>query len=124
MVNLNDVQVGDILTFKGRVVSVTHSDGWRNGRIKAEGLGFVYFNSDGEAMYNVEVVGHKPKAFDEPTGLGAVVRIVERTTGNERIAVKTSENLWVLNMPSYPLRWGTLIKNYRVVEVVNEGVEL
>lgn len=126
MVNLNDVAVGDTLTFKGRVMDVARPTGWINGWVKLPGANYIYFDIDGQATDGIEAVDHEPRDFDEPTGAGAVVRVAERTTQVERTVVRVSEDSWMFcTLPNGVIwPWDTIVQRYRVVEVISEGVEL
>lgn len=127
MVNINDVKKGDLLTLRGEVTTVKYPDEWGSAHVDLDNIIRVHFDSDGDIAGDIEIIGHDPKAIDEPTGLGAVVKVKGDSTGLEKYIVRVSatDSLWAFTLyPGEPHNWSSIVATHDMVEVVSTGVDL
>lgn len=118
MVNLDSVKTGDTLVVEVPVYV------YASGSIEFEYTD-VRYGYD-EPFGNIKVLEHKPKPIKEPTGLGAVVKVKEGSTGLEKqiVRVSATDSLWMLtSYPGDPLDWDSIVEIHDVVEVVSTGVD-
>lgn len=120
MVNLDDIKTGDTLVVE--VAAFVYG----NGTIEMDCGTVSIRDYCGDVNDDIRVLSHQPKAIDEPTGLGAVVKVKGNNTGLEKYIVRVSatDSLWAFTLyPGEPHNWSSIVATHDMVEVVSPGVD-